>query len=297
MPGTHVLALPSPLANIHQYRLAVERFPRLDEEEERALAERFHAENDLEAAWQLVTSHLRYVVYIARSYSGYDLPQEDLIQEGNVGLMQAVRRFDPYRGVRLITYAVYWIRAHILDYILKNWRIVKVATTKARRKLFYKLRNAKQRLEWLNRAEADEIAETLKVGVDDVIDMESKLYLSDESFEQPIGTDDGTWAPAAFIGDDSYEPASICEENEFALMAKEELAAALLTLDRRSRDILESRWLAEHEDKKTLHELGERYGLSAERVRQLEVAAIDRLREAIVPRLGFDCKDTAAKPY
>jgi RNA polymerase sigma-32 factor len=294
MSGTHVLALPSPLANIHQYRSAVERFPRLEAEEERALAERFHAENDLEAAWQLVTSHLRYVVYIARSYSGYTLPQEDLIQEGNVGLMQAVRRFDPHRGVRLITYAAYWIRAQILDYILRNWRIVKVATTKARRKLFYKLRNAKQHLEWLNRAEADEIAEALKVRVDDVIDMESKLYLSDESFEQPFGTDDETWAPATFISDDSYEPATICAENEFASMAKKELAAALLMLDGRSRDILESRWLAEREGKKTLQELGERYGISAERVRQLEVAAIDRLRETIMPRLGLDCAEDAA---
>lgn len=288
MTGTHVMALPSPLANIHQYRASVERFPRLDEDEERALAERFHAENDLEAAWQLVTSHLRYVVYIARGYSGYGLPQEDLIQEGNVGLMQAVRRFDPHRGVRLVTYAVYWIRAQILDYILRNWRIVKVATTKARRKLFYKLRSAKRRLEWLNRAEADEIAGALNVQVDDVIDMEGKLYLSDQSFEQPVGADDETWAPAAFIGDDRYEPSTICAESEFTAMANRELATAMSTLDRRSQEILESRWLAEKEDKKTLHELGERFGISAERVRQLEVAAIERLRETIMPRLGLD---------
>ena len=288
MTGTHVMALPSPLTNIHQYRAAVERFPRLDEDEERNFAERFHTENDLEAAWQLVTSHLRYVVYIARGYSGYGLPQEDLIQEGNVGLMQAVRRFDPHRGVRLVTYAVYWIRAQILDYILRNWRIVKVATTKARRKLFYKLRSAKRRLEWLNRAEADEIAGALNVQVDDVIDMESKLYLSDQSFEQPVGTDDETWAPAAYIGDDRYEPSTICAESEFAAMANRELATAMSTLDHRSREILESRWLAEKEDKKTLHELGERFGISAERVRQLEVAAIERLRETIMPRLGLD---------
>ena len=294
MSGTHVFALPSPLTNIHQYRSAVEHFPRLDEDAERAIAERFRVENDLEAAWQLVTSHLRYVVYIARGYSGYGLPQEDLIQEGNVGLMQAVRRFDPCRGVRLVAYAVYWIRARILDYVLRNWRIVRVVTTKAKRKLFYKLRSAKQRLEWLNQAEADEIAEALNVNTDDVIDMESRLYLSDESFDQPIKTDDETWTPAAYIGDDSYEPASICAENEFAMMAKKELAAALLKLDCRSRDILESRWLAEPEDKKTLQELGEYYGVSPERVRQLEVAAIGRLREAIMPRLGFDCAQNAA---
>lgn len=294
MSDTNVMALPSPLTNIYQYRVAVESFPRLDEDEERALAERFKNENDLEAAWQLVTSHLRYVVYIARSYSGYGLPQEDLIQEGNVGLMQAVRRFDPHRGVRLIAYAVYWIRAQILDYVLRNWRIVKVATTKARRKLFYNLRSAKQRLDWLNRAEAGEIAEALNVDVDDVIDMEGKMYLSDESFDQPIGTDDESWTPAAFTGDLSYEPATLCAEGEFNAMAKDELRTALNTLDQRSRDILESRWLAEKEDKKTLHELAARYGISAERVRQIEVAAIDRLRKAIVPRLGLDSVEDAA---
>lgn len=294
MSATDVLALPSPLSNINEYRSAVERFPQLGEDEERALAERYCADNDLEAAWQLVTSHLRYVVYIARSYSGYGLPQEDLIQEGNVGLMRAVRRFDPQRGVRLATYAVYWIRAQILDYILRNWRIVRVATTKARRKLFYKLRSTKQRLEWLNQSEADEIAAELDVGIDDVIDMESKMYLKDESLDQPTGPDDETWTPVASIGDVSLEPATVCAETEFAATARQELAAAMRTLDQRSRAILESRWLAEREDKKTLQELGKHFGISAERVRQIEAAAIDRLREAVVPRLGVDSLQVAA---
>lgn len=288
MSNTNVVALPSPLTNIQQYQSLVESFPRLDEDEERSLAERFHAHNDLDAAWRLVTSHLRYVVYIARGYTGYGLPQEDLIQEGNVGLMKAVQRFDPSRGVRLGAYAVHWIRACIHDFILKNWRIVKVTTTKARRKLFYKLRSAKKRLDWLNRAEAEEIADALDVTAEDVIDMEGKLYLTDEPFDGPMEADDETWAPAHYLEDTRFEPDAVVTEHDFVNTATAELHAAMDTLDARSRDILESRYLADESKRATLQGLGDRYGISAERVRQLEAAAIKRLREIMVPRLGFD---------
>ena len=286
--SNNVMALPSPLADFQQYESLVESFPRLDREEERALAVRYRTDDDLDAAWQLVTSHLRYVVYIARGYSGYGLPREDLIQEGNVGLMKAVQRFDPSRGVRLISYAVYWIRASIHEFIMKNWRIVKVTTTKARRKLFYKLRSAKKRLEWLNRDEAEEIAEALDVTPEDVIDMESRLYLADESFDVPPDADNEEWVPAGYLEDTRFEPAATVAEHDFFDLATTELHAAMDVLDTRSRDILESRWLAEETDKATLQELGDRYGISAERVRQLEVAAIKRLREILVRRLGVD---------
>ena len=197
MSHTHLMAMPSPLGNIAQYSTLVESFPRLDADEEHALAERLAETNDLSAAHTLITSHLRYVLYIARGYSGYGMPQEDLIQEGNIGLMQAVRRFDPSRGVRLLSYAGHWIRAHIHDFIIKNWSQVKVTTTKAKRKLFYKLRSVKQRLEWMNHSEAEEIANTLGVDPDDVIDMETHLYRANPSFDAPIsrsGSEVATYA-------------------------------------------------------------------------------------------------------
>ncbi len=287
--STSLIALPAQTGNLGQYTQLVESFPRLEENEERTLAERLRDHDDLEAARKLITSHLRYVVYIARGYRGYGLPQEDLLQEGNIGLMKAVRRFDPTLGVRLAAYAGYWIRAHIHDFILKNWRIVKVVTTKAKRKLFYKLRGAKQRLDWLNRAEADKIAEALDVTADDVIDMEGQLYLKDEAFDGPIEVDDeGHLAPSMYLEDARVTPDTEIIENDFLHTASATLKDALGTLDKRSRDIIESRWLAEEEDKLTLQALGERYDISAERVRQLETAAIERLRSVMVPKLGVD---------
>lgn len=285
MPGTQDMALLSPLTNIHQYTTLVESFPRLDASEEQRLARRLQRDEDLDAARQLITSHLRYVVYIARGYTGYTgygLPQEDIIQEGNIGLMRAVRRFDPARGVRLLSYATIWIRAQIHDFIMKNWRIVKLATTKAKRKLFYKLRSAKKRLEWLKQAEANEIADALDVTADDVIDMDGKLYSHDVPFDHPAdASDEDDWAPAAFIEDKRFEPAELVAEADFLDIASTALQSALQTLDARSRHIIEARWLAEDDNKVTLQDLGNRYGISAERVRQIEVAAITCLRDSM----------------
>ncbi len=289
MPAMNDLALPSPLANIHQYTAVVERFPRLDADEEKQLALCLRRDNDLEAAWRLITANLRHVVHIARGYAGYGLPQEDLIQEGNIGLMHAVRRYDPSRGTRLLSYAAIWIRAQIHDFILRNWRIVKVTTTKAKRKLFYKLRGAKQRLEWLRRDEARSIADALDVTTDDVIWMDGQLYSRDMPFDRPADCDDERPAPDSYLGDSGLEPAAMVAEAEFRDAVTEALEDALGTLDERSRNIIEARWLAEAEDKATLAELGERYGVSAERIRQVESAAIERLRQSLAPRLGVDC--------
>ena len=289
MRSTDMIALPSPAANFQQYTQLIHSFPILDADEERSLAERLQRDNDIDAAWRLVSSHLRYVVHIARGYAGYGLPQEDLIQEGNIGLMKAVRRFDPSRGVRLLAYAAYWIRAHIHDFILRNWRIVKVTTTKAKRKLFYKLRSAKKRLDWVNQEEAQDIADRLEVSPEDVVDMEAKLYLPDESFDLPAdAASDEYWAPAAYLADEHFEPETLVSETELLEMASSALRTALSTLDSRSREIIERRWLADHGEKVTLQELGDRFGVSAERIRQLEANAIKRLRELLVPRLGFE---------
>jgi len=289
MNMTGVTALPALQNNYQQYTQLVEAYPRLDEDEERSLAKRLVRDNDLEAAFTLITSHLRYVVYIARGYKGYGLPQEDLIQEGNLGLMKAVRRFDPERGVRLVAYAGYWVRAQIHDYVLKNWRMVKAATTKAKRKLFYKLRSTKQQLDWLNHSQAEEIADSLGVDTNDVIDMESQLYLSDQSFNTPAATSsDEALAPEQFVEGAEVSPEDWVTGFNFLECASSELQEAIAALDSRSRDIIEGRWLAEDSEKETLQSLGERYGVSAERIRQLESAAIAKLRELIVPRLGVD---------
>jgi len=289
MNMTGVTALPALQDNYEHYTQLVEAYPRLDEDEERSLANRLVRENDLEAAFTLITSHLRYVVYIARGYKGYGIPQEDLIQEGNLGLMKAVRRFDPERGVRLVAYAGYWVRAQIHDFVLKNWRMVKAATTKAKRKLFYKLRGAKQQLDWLNHSQAEEIADSLGVDASDVIDMESQLYLSDQSFNTPAATSsDEVCAPEQFIEGAEVSPEDWVTGFNFLECASSELKEAIGALDSRSRDIIECRWLAEDSEKVTLQVLGERYGVSAERIRQLERAAIAQLREFIVPRLGVD---------
>jgi len=265
-----------PTQNLDAYKQAVQRFPLLELEEERELAARFREKEDLDAAWRLVTSHLRFVVKIARGYAGYGLSQGDLIQEGNVGLMKAVKRFDPEVGVRLVSFAVHWVRAEIHEYILKNWRVVKVATTKAQRKLFFNLRGAKKRLGWLNQAEAAEIAEDLGVTPTEVVEMERRLSARDEAFESPVDNDDVTFAPVAFLEDSRFEPSATVEAQDWEAHAAERVRAGLETLDERSRDIVQRRWV--EEPKSTLHELADEYGVSAERIRQIEATAMKKLR-------------------
>lgn len=284
MANTNVMAFPSPVANMQQYLARVEEFPRLDEHEERELAERYQQTKDLNAAWHLVTSHLRHVVYIARGYGGYGLSQEDLIQEGNVGLMKAVQRFDPARGARLISYATYWIRAQIHEFILRNWRIVRIATTKAKRRLFYKLRSTKQRLEWLRPDEADQIADAFDVRTDDVLAMDASLYSSDVSFDAPRDApDDAKLPPADLIEDTRLDPGRIVSESDYYELATDALAKAVDKLDERSRAIITARWLADEKDQPTLQALGDKYGISAERVRQIEQAAMKKLRNTLSP--------------
>ena len=275
---TLALRLPAPTADLQGYLRAVQAFPFLSADEERDLATRFRRENDLDAAWRLVTSHLRYVAKVARGYRGYGLPQEDLIQEGNIGLMKAVKSFDPTVGVRLVSFAMHWIRAEIHEFVLRNWRIVKVATTKAQRKLFFNLRGAKQRLGALSRKEIAEIANDLSVRPQDVIEMERRLEARDAAFDGAIDDDDHP-APAAFIADSAFDPAETIEAEEWSQSGAEQLRAALEGLDERSRDIVTRRWLVEPKAK--LRELAEEYGVSAERVRQIEAQALRDLRGAL----------------
>ena len=276
----HTLAhgLPTPAADLQGYLRAVQAFPLLTADEERDLAERFRRDGDLEAAWQLVTSHLRYVAKVARGYRGYGLPQEDLIQEGNVGLMKAVKRFDPAVGVRLVSFAMHWIRAEIHEFVLRNWRIVKVATTKAQRKLFFNLRSAKRTPGALSREEAAGIANDLAVRPEDVIEMERRLEAHDAAFDGLAG-DDGHSAPAAFIADSSPDPSESIAEAEWRESATGRLQSALERLDERARDIVKRRWLMEPKAK--LRELAEEYGVSAERIRQIEAQALLELKDAI----------------
>ena len=267
-----------PAGSLEHYIQAVNRVPVLTAEEEQDLAHRWREEQDLEAARRLVLAHLRFVVHIARGYSGYGLPQADLIQEGNVGLMKAVKRFDPGMNVRLVSFAVHWIRAEIHEFILRNWRVVKVATTKAQRKLFFNLRSAKKRLGWLNREEVEKVAEDLGVTADDVMEMESRLSGQDVAFEGPSDSDDderGT-APAAYLPDLRMDPARTLEEDDWEEHNSRQVHEALAGLDPRSRDILAARWLAEK--KATLQELADKYGVSAERIRQLEKSAMNKLK-------------------
>ncbi len=273
------MVLPVPVSSIDAYIQAVGRFPMLSEAEEKQLARRLRDHDDLEAAWKLVTSHLRFVVKIARGYSGYGLPLPDLVQEGNVGLMKAVRRFDPEMGVRLVSFAVHWIRAEIHEFILRNWRIVKVATTKAQRKLFFNLRKAKKRLGWLNRAEVESVAEDLGVSPDTVVEMERRLSGHDVAFDAPREDDDPdgrVFAPAGYLEDRSADPARLVENEDWESRARESLLEGLETLNARSRDIVARRWLAE--DKATLQELATEYGVSIERIRQIEQQALQKLR-------------------
>ena len=270
-----------PGASIGAYVQTVSSIPVLSVEQERELAEDLHRNNNLEAARRLVMSHLRFVVHIARSYSGYGLNEADLIQEGNVGLMKAVKRFDPQRGVRLVSFAVHWIKAEIHEFILRNWRIVKVATTKAQRKLFFNLRGQKKQLGWLSQKEAEAVAEDLGVDVREVQSMEGRLSARDLTYDTPVDADDDeAWqSPANYLEDKSQDPALIVENTEWSDNGKQALHLALRDLDERSQDILTSRWLSEK--KLTLHELAEKYGVSAERVRQLEQNAMKKLRTAI----------------
>lgn len=268
----------SPGNDLGGYIQAVNSISVLSVEEERDLAFRLHDEGDLEAARRLVLSHLRFVVHIARSYSGYGLPQADLIQEGNVGLMKAVKRFDPNQGVRLVSFAVHWIKAEIHEFVLRNWRIVKIATTKAQRKLFFNLRSAKKRLAWLNNDEVNAIAKDLDVKPEVVRDMEGRLSAYDAGFDgSPSDDDESTYqAPVHFLDDASADPALQLEDSDFEEDSTRRLQLALKELDERSRDILQRRWLTD--DKATLHDLADVYGVSAERIRQLEKNAMKKLR-------------------
>jgi RNA polymerase sigma-32 factor len=273
--------VPSALGSLENYIQAVNRFPLLSAEQEHALALRLRDQNDLEAARQLVLSHLRLVVAIARGYLGYGLPHADLIQEGNVGLMKAVKRYDPDRGVRLVSFAVHWIKAEIHEFILKNWRLVKVATTKAQRKLFFNLRSMKQGSGALSAGEVAEMANTLKVNESDVREMETRLYGQDMALEPGIDDEEDAFAPIAYLAAPDAEPTRHLEIAERERMAGEGLGRALATLDPRSRHIVESRWL-DDENPATLHELAAVYGISAERVRQIEAKALQKLKGALV---------------
>jgi len=274
------LTLSVPQGNIEAYVTAVNSVPVLSAEEERELAIRYREHGDLDAARDLILSHLRFVVHIARSYSGYGLPQADLIQEGNVGLMKAVKRFDPSVGVRLVSFAVHWIKAEIHEFVLRNWRIVKVATTKAQRKLFFNLRGAKKSLNWLSNDEVKAVADDLGVSETEVRRMESRLNSRDTSFDIPVDADeDSTFAPAAYLEAADADPAQQLEQADWEAFNQQRLESALQTLDERSRDILQARWLSDN--KATLQELADKYQVSAERIRQLEKNALNKLKAAM----------------
>ncbi|MDH2897789.1 MULTISPECIES: RNA polymerase sigma factor RpoH [Rahnella] len=272
-----------PQGSLEAYVRAANAYPMLTAEEERALAERLHYDGDLEAAKELILSHLRFVAHIARNYSGYGLPQADLIQEGNIGLMKAVRRFNPEVGVRLVSFAVHWIKAEIHEYVLRNWRIVKVATTKAQRKLFFNLRKNKQRLGWFSHDEVEHVARELGVTSKDVLEMESRMAAQDMTFD-PTPDDEprdgAAMAPMLYLQDKSSDFAETIEEDNWDQDATDKLSSAMEGLDERSQDIIRARWL-DDENKSTLQELADKYGVSAERVRQLEKNAMKKLRVAI----------------
>ena len=291
--STNVLSLHSlsPGADLDGYVQTISAFPILSPEEEKALAERFYYDNDLEAARQLVLCHLRFVVHLARTYQGYGLPQADLIQEGNVGLMKAVKRFNPEVGVRLVSFAVHWIKAEMHEYILRNWRIVKVATTKAQRKLFFNLRSAKKRLAWLNPAETKAVADELGVPEAEVSRMESRLAGVDVAFDG-VDSDDDASAPAHYLPASSADPADLVASEDWLDISRARLGQAIANLDERSRDIIRARWL--DEDKTTLMDLAERYGVSAERIRQLEKNALKKLKAAVAIDEAPHGRDRAA---
>lgn len=280
--STNNFALSVPQGSIDAYIHAVNAIPVLSADDERELARRYRDNDDLEAARQLVLSHLRFVVHIARSYNGYGLPQADLIQEGNVGLMKAVKRFDPEVGVRLISFAVHWIKAEIHEFVLRNWRIVKVATTKAQRKLFFNLRGAKKRLGWFTEDEVKAVANDLGVSETEVRRMEGRLNARDMAFDAPTTDDDdsSSFSPSQFLEDSSADPAQVYEQDNWQSHHEAKLVKAMAELDERSQKILKRRWL--DEEKATLQDLADEYQVSAERVRQLEKNAIKKLKSSIM---------------
>ncbi|HNQ57315.1 MAG: RNA polymerase sigma factor RpoH [Rhodocyclaceae bacterium] len=276
---THALNLPVSVAvgNLESYIQAANRFPLLTEQQELDLARRYRSDGDLEAARGLVLSHLRLVVSVARGYLGYGLPHADLIQEGNVGLMKAVKRYDPERGVRLVSFAIHWIKAEIHEYILRNWRLVKIATTKAQRKLFFNLRSLKQGLNAMSSEEVGAVARQLGVKPEEVREMETRLSGRDIAMEGGAEDDDESFAPIAYLADPAEEPSEALANREMARLQDEGLKQALSQLDARSRRIIERRWLAESEAA-TLHELAAEYGVSAERIRQIEAKAMQKMK-------------------
>ncbi len=282
--GTHLQPsqLNSPGKDIESYLSSVHAIPILTKEQEQELALKLYEEDDLDAARQLVIHHLRFVVHIARSYQGYGLPLGDIVQEGNVGLMKAVDKYDPHRGVKLVSFAVHWIKAEIHEYILRNWRQVKIATTKAQRKLFFNLRSKKKSLDWLTKEEAEKIAKDLNVEVKDVLHMENRLSSNDSSFDAPVltGDDEQMMSPSQYLEDKRYDPEVIVANEQAADVNSQDLAHALKVLDDRSKDILQRRYLADK--KATLHDLAEEYEISAERVRQIENTALKKLKSVMV---------------
>ena len=276
------LSLSAPGVNLGAYISTVNQIPILTAEQEKELADRYFYDQDLDAAKMLVMSHLRFVVHIARSYAGYGLPQGDLIQEGNLGLMKAVKRFDPNMGVRLVSFAVHWIKAEIHEYVIRNWRIVKIATTKAQRKLFFNLRSLKKSSKKLTLEEAQSIANDLNVTPEQVLEMEGRLTAYDAAFEAQGDDDDegSTYvAPALYLEDNRYDPARLVEEEDYEEQSTSALHDAMEQLDDRSRNILQRRWL--DDDKSTLHELAAEYNVSAERIRQLEKNAMEKIKVAM----------------
>ena len=271
------------LGNIDAYISAVNRLPMLTHEEEMSLARRLRDHNDLGAAQGMVLSHLRLVVSIARGYLGYGLPHADLIQEGNIGLMKAVKRFDPDQGVRLVSYAMHWIKAEMHEYILKNWRLVKVATTKAQRKLFFNLRSHKEGLDSMTPSQVDSLAQTLNVKREEVIEMETRLSGRDIALEAPGDDDDDKFAPIAYLSSESQEPTKVLEAEQLTRLQSDGLEQALAKLDLRSRRIVEARWLANDDGSgATLHELASEFGVSAERIRQIEAVALKKMKNTLV---------------
>ena len=280
MSNTLAMNMPVPSGSLDAYMQAIRGIDVLSAEEERDLAIRLHENGDLEAARKLILAHLRFVAHIARSYSGYGLSQADLIQEGNIGLMKAVKRFDPNVGVRLVSFAVYWIRAEIHEFILRNWRIVKVATTKAQRKLFFNIRSSKKQLGWLNSDEVKQVADDLGVSTKDVMEMESRMSSVDVGFDiRDDSDDDALSSPALYLQDENAGPAEEHENTQWEEHNRTRLLNALATLDERSQDIVKQRWL--NEDKSTLQHLADKYEVSAERIRQLENNAMKKLRSAL----------------
>ena len=277
MPLAVAAPMPMPTGSLEAYIQTVNRFPMLTLEEEQRLARRFRDQDDLEAARQLVVSHLRLVVALARGYLGYGLPHADLIQEGNIGLMKAVKRFDPDRGVRLVSFAMHWIKAEMHEYILRNWRLVKVATTKAQRKLFFNLRSMKKDLAPMSATEVGEVASELRVKPEEVVEMETRLSGQELAFEGDRD-DDESYAPVHYLADEAAEPYRVLEAEESERVRRDGLQKALATLDPRSRRIVEARWLRE-KDTATLHDLAAEFKVSAERIRQIEAKALDKMRK------------------